>query len=106
MLLHLAIESWLVWGSTNEGGHAWVELEVEGVNRLLEATRKHPLPEEIPSLEQAPEAYGTRYLCAEEIPSRTNGKVYRSLSNAVWSQIDLASALPVSGAVEPTSVVP
>lgn len=106
MLLHLGIESWLVWGSTNEGGHAWVELEVEGVNRLLEATRKHPLPEEIPSLEQAPEAYGTRYLCAEEIPSRTNGKVYRSLSNAVWSQIDLASALPVSGAVEPTSVVP
>jgi hypothetical protein len=90
MLLHLGIKAWVVWGSVDEGGHAWVEVEIDGSLRLIEATRKQPLPDCLPSIQEAAAVYGVLfYMPDSDSPARTNGSVYSNFHNESWQDVSL-----------------
>jgi hypothetical protein len=96
MLLHLGIKAWVVWGSVDEGGHAWVEVEIDGSLRLIEATRKQPLPDCLPSIQEAAAVYGVLfYMPDSDAPARTNGSVYSNFTDESWFDVSLVEAVIV-----------
>ena len=92
MLRTLGIRTWLVWGETDEGGHAWVEAELEGRKVLIESTLK-TLPHAIPSSDDASAAYGTHYQAERSYPARTDGLLYGHLERDGWKEIQLAEPI-------------
>ena len=92
MLRTLGIRTWLVWGETDEGGHAWVEAELEGRKVLIESTLK-TLPHAIPSSDDASAAYGTHYQAERSYPARTDGLLYGHLERDGWTEIQLAEPI-------------
>lgn len=93
MLLHLGINAWVVWGTADDGGHAWVEVEIDGRLRLIEATHKCPLPDRLPLVEEAAVFYGfTAYQPATDSPARTNGVVYSHHVEDSWQDLKIAEA--------------
>ena len=96
MLLHLGIKAWVVWGTVDEGGHAWVEVEIDGTLRLIEATGKQPLPDRLPSVQEAGPVYGfSVYKPDGDYPARTNGVIYSNFAEDDWREVSLVGALAV-----------
>jgi hypothetical protein len=94
MLQHLGINAWVVWGQVDDGGHAWVEVEIQDAVKIIEATAKQPLPEQLPSTEEAGAVYGVgSYKPDLHIPARTNGVVYETLTDGVWQEVSLPEAM-------------
>lgn len=90
MLLHLGINAWVVWGVADNGGHAWVEVEIDGSLRLIESTAKHPLPERLPLIQEANVVYGlSSYIADQDCPARTNGASYSTFNDGSWSDVAL-----------------
>ena len=93
MLIHLGIHAWLVWGKTDEGGHAWVEVEIDGDLKLIEATLKQPLPASLPKVTESSNAYSSVYQPDAGSPARTNGKVYAVFENGQWHEANITEAI-------------
>jgi hypothetical protein len=95
MLVHLGIKAWVVWGTVDDGGHAWVEVEINDALRLIEATRKQPLPDHLPSIQEAGAVYGvSSYKPDANCPARTNGVVYSNFTDVHWHEAKLVEATP------------
>lgn len=95
MLVHLGIKAWVVWGTVDDGGHAWVEVEIDDSLRLIEATRKQPLPDHLPSIQEAGAVYGvSSYKPDANCPARTNGVVYSNFTDVHWHEAKLVEATP------------
>jgi hypothetical protein len=78
----------------DEGGHAWVEVEIDGTLRLIEATGKQPLLERLPLVHEAALVYGfSVYKPDTDCPARTNGVVYSSFAEEKWLDVDLLEAV-------------
>ena len=99
MLRKLGIHCWLVWGKTPQGGHAWVELELDGAVYLLEATRKMPLPESLPNVADTDvvlATYGASYTAEEGgMPGRTDGASYDRYENGQWHAHAMGRLVPL-----------
>ncbi len=93
MLTHLGINAWLVWGKTDGGGHAWVEVEIDGDLKLIEATLKQPLPASLPKVAESNCAYSSVYQPDAGSPARTNGKVYAVFENGQWHEANITEAI-------------
>ena len=98
MLRKLGIHCWLVWGKTPQGGHAWVELELDGAVYLLEATRKMPLPESLPNVADTDvvlATYGASYTAEKGgMPGRTDGVSYDRYENGQWHAHAMGRLVP------------
>jgi transglutaminase-like putative cysteine protease len=96
MLLHLGIKAWVVWGTVDEGGHAWVEVEIDDSLRLIEATRKQPLPDRLPSIQDAGAVYGVSFYKPDtDCPARTNGVVCSNFTEDGWCEVSLVGAVSI-----------
>jgi hypothetical protein len=93
MLTHLGINAWLVWGKTDGGGHAWVEVEIDGDLKLIEATLKQPLPASLPKVTESSSAYSSVYQPDAGSPARTNGKTYAVFENGQWHEANITEAI-------------
>jgi hypothetical protein len=94
MLLHLGVSAWVVWGMVDDGGHAWVEVEIDGMLRLIEATGKQPLPDSLPPVQEAGAVYGfSVYKPDTDCPARTNGVHYSCFTEGGWRELELVEAV-------------
>jgi hypothetical protein len=109
MLRKLGISCWIVWGHANSGGHAWVEVQLGDRVALVEATRKLPLPANLPDAydaESVREAYGDNYTRGlfepfDQTPSRTNGTIYDRWADEQWHPIKMADPVPETAPPKP-----
>jgi hypothetical protein len=80
----------------DEGGHAWVEVEIDGTLRLIEATGKQPLPDRLPPVQDVGAVYGmSLYKPDADCPARTNGVVYSNFAEDEWREVRLVGAAVV-----------
>ena len=95
MLRKLELRAWLTLGHFSGGYHAWVEVEVDGVTFLLEATAKEPLPEILPDARNVDDVnliYRGRYDVESLAPARTDGNIYQFYRDGNWEDISLVVA--------------
>jgi hypothetical protein len=93
MLTHLGVNVWLVWGEADGGGHAWVEVEIDGDLRLMETTAKQPLPLHLPLVKEVGIVYSSSYQPSKQIPARTNGTLYSKFENDQWHEVKIVDAV-------------
>ena len=95
MLTHLGINAWLVWGKTDDGGHAWVEVEIDGSLKLIESTLKQPLPASLPLVAESSAVYSSTYQTDDGLPARTNGANYSTFNGGSWNDVKLVEPVAI-----------
>jgi len=93
ILRKLGLDAWVVCGSADGGGHAWVECNVDGRERLIEATRKTGIPEIPPLVKDSEEEYAATY----RPEWKCNGDEYWDWDGSAWQPLKISSPLRISG---------